>query len=102
MREAVRPGKGNLEKAGYSIQTPLELERQSKVREVQFPILKNSRIVWLYKHNTFMIHMENFRDYSKHFCFMYVQAQHLDLDFYDHHFKPGLFDSPQRAHEKWH
>ena len=24
------------------------------------------------------------------FCLMYVQAQHLDLYFYDHYFKPGL------------
>ena len=29
---------------------------------------------------------------------MYVQAQHLDLDFYDHYFKPGAY--PQRTHEK--
>jgi hypothetical protein len=36
------------------------------------------------------------------FCFMYVQAQHLDLDFYDHHFKPGAFDHSQKTYEKWH
>ena len=23
------------------------------------------------------------------FCFMYVQAHHLDIDFYDNYFKPG-------------
>ena len=32
------------------------------------------------------------------FCFMYVQAQHLDLDFYNHYFNPGAY--PQRTHEK--
>ena len=37
------------------------------------------------------------------FCFMYVQAQHLDLDFYDHHFKPGAYLTTHKEHmKKWH
>jgi hypothetical protein len=35
---------------------------------------------------------------------MYVlQAQHLDLDFYDHHFAPGAYLETHRRHvEVWH
>ena len=37
------------------------------------------------------------------FCFMYVQAHHLDLDFYDHYFKPGAYLSTHKDHmKKWH
>jgi hypothetical protein len=37
------------------------------------------------------------------FCFMYVQAQHLDLDFYDHYFKPGAYLTTHKEHmKKWH
>jgi hypothetical protein len=37
------------------------------------------------------------------FCFMYLQAHHLDLDFYDHYFKPGAYLSTHREHmKKWH
>lgn len=37
------------------------------------------------------------------FCFMYVQAQHLDLDFYDHYFRPGAYLTTHREHmKKWH
>ena len=38
------------------------------------------------------------------FCFMYVQAQHLDLDFYDHYFKPGTaYLTTHKDHmKKWH
>ncbi|MDF2768878.1 MAG: hypothetical protein K0S91_1713, partial [Nitrososphaeraceae archaeon] len=38
------------------------------------------------------------------FCFMYVQAQHLDLDFYNHYFKPGTaYLTTHKDHmKKWH
>jgi hypothetical protein len=37
------------------------------------------------------------------FCFMYVQAQHLDLDFYDHYFKSGAYLTTHKEHmKKWH
>jgi hypothetical protein len=37
------------------------------------------------------------------FCFMYVQAHHLDLDFYDHYFKPGAYLTTHKEHMKnWH
>ena len=34
------------------------------------------------------------------FSLMYVQAQYLDLDFYDHYFKPGTYLTTQRTYEK--
>jgi hypothetical protein len=37
------------------------------------------------------------------FTFMYVQAHHLDLDFYDHYFKSGAYLTTHREHMKrWH
>jgi hypothetical protein len=38
------------------------------------------------------------------FCLMYVQAHHLDLDFYDHYFKPGTaYLTTHKEHmKKWH
>lgn len=34
---------------------------------------------------------------------MYLQAHHLDLDFYDHHFKPGAYLEAHARHmEMWH
>jgi hypothetical protein len=37
------------------------------------------------------------------FCLMYLQAHHLDLDFYDRHFKPGSYLRTHEEHmEKWH
>lgn len=36
-------------------------------------------------------------------CVMYLQAHHLDLDFYDHHFEPGAYLRTHKSHmEKWH
>lgn len=35
--------------------------------------------------------------------FMYLQAHHLDLDFYDHHFEPGAYLPTHAQHmERWH
>jgi len=37
------------------------------------------------------------------FCFMYLQAHHLDLEFYDYHFSPGAFLTTHKEHmKKWH
>lgn len=37
------------------------------------------------------------------FSLMYLQAQHLDLDFYDHHFAPGAYLQTHAEHmERWH
>jgi hypothetical protein len=37
------------------------------------------------------------------FCLTYLQAHHLDLDFYDHHFAPGAYLETQAQHmERWH
>jgi hypothetical protein len=37
------------------------------------------------------------------FAFMYLQAHHLDLSFYDHYFKPGAYLSTHAEHMKnWH
>jgi hypothetical protein len=37
------------------------------------------------------------------FAFMYVQAHHLDLDFYDHYFKPGAYLTTHKEHiKRWH
>jgi hypothetical protein len=37
------------------------------------------------------------------FILTYVQAQHLDLDFYDHYFKPGSYLTTHKEHMKrWH
>ena len=37
------------------------------------------------------------------FSFLYLQAHHLDLDFYDHYFKPGAYLPTHREHmKKWH
>jgi hypothetical protein len=37
------------------------------------------------------------------FAFMYLQAQHLDLDFYDHYFKAGAYLTTHKEHMKrWH
>jgi hypothetical protein len=37
------------------------------------------------------------------FAFMYVQAHHLDLDFYDHYFKPRAYLTTHKEHMKrWH
>jgi hypothetical protein len=37
------------------------------------------------------------------FCLIYVQAQHLDLDFYDHYFKPRAYLNTHKEHMKrWH
>lgn len=37
------------------------------------------------------------------FCLMYLQAHHLDLQFYDHHFKPGAYLETHAHHmERWH
>ena len=37
------------------------------------------------------------------FSFLYLQAHHLDLDFYDHYFKPGAYLTTHREHmKKWH
>ena len=34
---------------------------------------------------------------------MYLQAHHLDLDFYDHHFEPGAYLETHRVHmARWH
>ena len=33
----------------------------------------------------------------------YLQAQHIDTDFYDHHFDPGAYLSTHRDHQhQWH
>jgi hypothetical protein len=33
----------------------------------------------------------------------FLQAQHLDLGFYDHHFRPGAYLDTHRRHmEVWH
>ena len=37
------------------------------------------------------------------FTFMYIQAHHLDLDFYDHYFRPGAYLTTHKEHMKrWH
>jgi hypothetical protein len=37
------------------------------------------------------------------FCLMYLQAHHLDLEFYDYHFKPGAYLSTHAEHTaQWH
>ena len=37
------------------------------------------------------------------FCLMYLQAHHLDLAFYDHHFQPGAYLRTHARHmERWH
>jgi hypothetical protein len=37
------------------------------------------------------------------FCFMYLQAHDLDLDFYDHHFRLGVYLTTYKEHmKKWH
>jgi hypothetical protein len=37
------------------------------------------------------------------FVLMYVQAHHLDLEFYDHHFKPGAYLETHARHmARWH
>jgi hypothetical protein len=37
------------------------------------------------------------------FSFLYLQAHHLDLDFYDHYFKPGAYLTTHKEHmKKWH
>jgi hypothetical protein len=37
------------------------------------------------------------------FSLTYLQAQHIDLDFYDHYFKPGAYLSTHKDHtSKWH
>ncbi len=37
------------------------------------------------------------------FILMYLQAHHLDLDFYDHHFQPGAYLAAHARHEElWH
>jgi hypothetical protein len=37
------------------------------------------------------------------FTLMYVQAHHLDLDFYDHHFKTGAYLETHARHmARWH
>jgi hypothetical protein len=37
------------------------------------------------------------------FCFMYVQAHHLDVDFYDHYFNPRAYLTTHKEHmKKWH
>ena len=37
------------------------------------------------------------------FLLTYLQAQHIDLEFYDHHFKPGAYLSTHKNHMiKWH
>ncbi|MFL6404050.1 MAG: hypothetical protein ACJ71M_11300, partial [Nitrososphaeraceae archaeon] len=37
------------------------------------------------------------------FSLTYVQAQHLDLDFYDHYFKPEAYLTTHKEHmKKWH
>jgi hypothetical protein len=37
------------------------------------------------------------------FTFVYLQAHHLDLGFYDHHFAPGAYLETHRRHmERWH
>jgi hypothetical protein len=36
------------------------------------------------------------------FLLAYLQAQHIDLDFYDHYFKPGAYLSTHKYHMmKW-
>jgi hypothetical protein len=37
------------------------------------------------------------------FCYMYLQAHHLDLDFYNQYFKPGAYLTTHKEHmKKWH
>lgn len=37
------------------------------------------------------------------FSFIYLQAHHLDLDFYDHHFNPGAYLTTHKEHiKRWH
>jgi hypothetical protein len=37
------------------------------------------------------------------FAFMYMQAHHLDLGFYDHYFKPGSYPPTHAEHmNNWH
>jgi hypothetical protein len=37
------------------------------------------------------------------FSFLYLQVQHLDLDFDDHYFKPGAYLTTHKEHmKKWH
>jgi hypothetical protein len=37
------------------------------------------------------------------FSFLYLQAHHLDLDFYNHYFKPGAYLTTHKEHmKKWH
>ena len=37
------------------------------------------------------------------FSFLYLQAHHLDLDFYDNYFKPGAYLTTHKEHmKKWH
>ncbi|WP_027367743.1 hypothetical protein [Desulfocurvibacter africanus] len=37
------------------------------------------------------------------YCHMYLQAHHLELEFYDTHFKPGAYLETHRRHmERWH
>ena len=37
------------------------------------------------------------------FCLTYLQAHHLDLEFYDHHFRPGAYLGTHARHmELWH
>jgi len=35
--------------------------------------------------------------------FAYIQAQHIDLDFYDKYYRPGAYTPAHRDHmKKWH
>ena len=43
------------------------------------------------------------RHRAEHLLLTYLQAHHLDLEFYDHHFGPGAYLRTQADHmARWH
>ena len=71
-----------------------------------------SNVMWLITINceTLCRYGLNYDTYGKFpatipsiFSLIYVQAQHLDLDFYDRYFKPGAYLTTHKEHmKKWH
>ena len=87
----------------YNIETPGAWKESAKVRESANPITEEVKecaaLQAQYVHDTYGKFPATIPSI---FLLTYLQAQHIDLDFYDHYFKPGAYLSTHKNHmQNW-
>jgi hypothetical protein len=88
----------------YNIETPGAWKDSAKVRDSANPITEEIKecaaLQAQYIYDTYGKFPATIPSI---FLLTYLQAQHIDLDFYDHYFKPGAYLSTHKNHmRKWH